>query len=216
MSVSEWIDKKLGHYQFTSHLRDRLLTARQSAVHEILSRKPFRAVMTTNYDQLIDIHWHQAGKNPFVVVPNNTGSIAAAQQALNAPRTETIPIIRIHGALNDPDTVIFFPRDYREIMFRNEAFRQFIAHTFRNFTILFIGTSFRDPNTQSLLQWIRTITDGKEAPLYAILDSRGTVFKNYVRQNFNVQFMTYPAPNNDHSALRPLLESLWDPDAPSL
>jgi hypothetical protein len=93
-------------------------------------------------------------------------------------------------------------------MFRNEPFRQFMSMLFRRFTVLFVGTSFRDPNFQSLLQWIYTFTEGKEREHYAILDGKGPVFRRYMKNNYNINFITYDAPHGDHAALRDLLESL--------
>jgi len=207
MAVSEWIDFRLGDAAFRNHLMMRLATAKSWRVHEVLSSKPFRAVITTNYDRLTEIHWERQGKNPFVVIPRSSDNIAIATQALQSADSVT-PIIRAHGALTEPSTLIFFPRSYREIMFRNEPFRQFMSMIFRQFTVLFVGTSFRDPNFQSLLQWIYTTTDGKEAEHYAILDGKGPVFKKYMKANFNIEFITYQAPNGDHSELLRLLDSL--------
>src|SRR5262249_32634396 len=59
MALSEWIDFRLGDAKFRSHMIKRLATAKSSPVHQILSSKPFRAVVTTNYDSLIEIHWQQ-------------------------------------------------------------------------------------------------------------------------------------------------------------
>jgi hypothetical protein len=207
MPIAEWIDHRLGDARFRKHLIARLATAKYSQVHEILSSKPFRAVITTNYDRLIEIHWEQKGKNPFVVIPQKPETIATASDVLDGADGMT-PIIRAHGGLNDPSSLIFFPRTYRDIMFRNEAFRQFMSMVFRRFTVLFVGMSFRDPNLQSLLQWIYTLTEGKEREQYAILDGKGQVFKNYMKKNYNLNFITYDAPGGDHSALRDLLDSI--------
>ena len=62
MSVAEWIDARLGEHKFGELMIRRLATAKFSRVHETLSSKPFRAVLTTNYDPLIEIHWHRQGK----------------------------------------------------------------------------------------------------------------------------------------------------------
>lgn len=207
MAVSEWIDFRLGNASFRQHLMNRLATAKKSRVHEILSSKPFRAVMTTNYDCLTEIYWAQQNKNPFVVIPQKPDSIAIASQALQSSNGMT-PIIRAHGALNDPSTLIFFPKSYREIMFRNDPFRQFMSMIFRQFTVLFVGTSFRDPNFQSLLQWIYTITEGNENGHFAILENKGPVFKKYMKSNYNIEFITYQASNGDHSELLQLLDSI--------
>jgi len=207
MSVAEWIDCRLGAGEFQRYMITRLANANSSKVHEILSSKPFRAVMTTNYDRLAEVYWERRGKNPFVVIPQSPANIAVASEAL-AGSAQLTPIIRAHGALNEPSSLIFSPRSYREIMFRNEPFRQFMSSIFRQFTFLFVGSSFRDPNFQSLLQWVYTITQGNEAQHYAILDNKGPVFKNYMKKNYNIDFITYSTPTGDHSELLRLLESL--------
>lgn len=207
MAVSEWINFRLGQAHFHRHLMQRLLTAKSSRVHDILSSKPFKAVLTTNYDQLPNLHWTLRGKTPIDVVPKDSGTIGRAMDAMKLGGA-TIPIIRAHGSLSDPSTLIFFPKSYRDIMFRNEEFRQFMSMVFRQFTVLFVGTSFRDPNLQSLLQWIYSATDGQENPHYAILDRVGPVFRRHMMANYNIDFITYSAPSGDHSNLRPLLESL--------
>lgn len=207
MAVSEWIEHRLGHHQFQAHMLRRLSTARYSKVHETLAPKPFKAVMTTNYDRLIEIHWEIASRNPFVVVPQSPQNIAVAREALRNASDMT-PVVRAHGSLADPSSLIFFPRTYREIMFNNEPFRLYVSTVFREFTVLFVGTSFRDPNFQSLLQWIYTITGGREGEHYAILDERGPVFKRYMKSNFNVNFITYDASAGHHAGLLPLLAAL--------
>jgi hypothetical protein len=93
-------------------------------------------------------------------------------------------------------------------MFNNDKFREFMSMVFRQFTVLFVGISFRDPNLQSLLQWVYTITQGSEREHYAILDNRGTVFKKYMKNNYNINFITYDASNGNHSELLTLLEDL--------
>ena len=93
-------------------------------------------------------------------------------------------------------------------MFRNEPFRQFMSNVFRQFTVLFVGTSFRDPNFQSLLQWIYTLTGGRESGHYAILDGKGPVFKRYMKANYNIEFITYEAPGGNHAELLELITAL--------
>jgi len=207
MSVTEWLDTNLGSHEFHQHLIGRLSTAQHSDVHEILSGKPFRAVMTTNYDRLIEEHWSKAGRNPFVVIPQDSSSITTAGMALNNPSNLT-PVIKAHGSLNNPDSLIFFPRSYRSIMYKNEPFRAFMADVFKRFTFLFVGTSFRDPNFQSLLQWIYTQQAGRSASHFAILDQRGPVFQNYMKKNFNIDLITYENRSKTHAELKHLLSAL--------
>jgi hypothetical protein len=52
-------------------------------------------------------------------------------------------------------------------------------------------------------QWIYTFTEGKEAPHYAAIDGKGSVFKNYMKKNYN-----YSVTGGDHLELPRLLELL--------
>ncbi len=65
-----------------------------------------------------------------------------------------------------------------------------------------------DLNSFLCLTWIYTFTRGKEAPHYAILDDKGSTFKNYMKKNYNIEFITHPAPGGDHSELPGLLKLL--------
>ncbi|MGB9180989.1 MAG: SIR2 family protein [Pyrinomonadaceae bacterium] len=207
MTLSEWIDNRLGRYEFVQYLQNRLGTASNSPIHEILSSKPFKAIITTNYDNLIEDYWNKSGRMPFVVIPQDTSSINSATQALQG-NLQRCPVIKAHGSWENPDTIIFGPKSYREIMFTKDVFRQFISTIFSQYTVLFVGFSFRDPNFQSVLQWIYTTTKAQIPTHYAFLENRGPVFKHYMERNYNIRIISYPAPNGDHSALAQMLTSL--------
>lgn len=207
--VTEWIEKELGPRKFAEYNRKRLGTATNSVVHDILSAKNFRAVITTNYDDLVEKYWAAKNKSPFVVFPHTSAAqIGLATDVLNDRNATQTPVIKVHGTWSQPEAVVFGPRSYREIMFANDSFRQFMAHLFTAYTILFVGFSFKDPNFQSVLQWIYTAAKGNIPTHYATLENRGRLFKNYMRQNFNIRMLTYPVPPLDHSECLKILQDL--------
>ncbi|WP_133513312.1 hypothetical protein [Candidatus Thiosymbion oneisti] len=61
LALSEWLDYKLPKKNFSDYLRNRLATADGSIIHEILSKKKFAGVITTNYDNLVERYWARAG-----------------------------------------------------------------------------------------------------------------------------------------------------------
>jgi hypothetical protein len=93
-------------------------------------------------------------------------------------------------------------------MYNNPGFRNFMAEMFTQYTVLFVGLSFRDPNLQSLLQWVRTQTNGNMPMHYGTLENRGQVFKLFMQNNHNVRLLTYPVPPDDHSKCLTILRKL--------
>lgn len=83
-----------------------------------------------------------------------------------------------------------------------------MAELFTQYTALFVGLSFKDPNLQSLLQWIYTAAGGHVPTHYATMENRGSVFKRFMLNNFRVRILTYPVPPSDHSASLEILRAL--------
>jgi SIR2-like domain len=209
LALSEWIDSELNPNKFAEFLEERLGTARNSQVHDILARHRFAAVVTTNYDALVEEYWRNAGQSPIVVTPHmSAAEIGQARRLLNSPRPDRIPIIKPHGTWERPDTLVFGPRTYRQIMFANDSFRAFMSELFTQYTVLFVGLSFKDPNLQSLLQWTYTLAGGRVPTHYATMENRGAVFKRFMLNNFRVRILTYPVPPTDHSACLDILRAL--------
>jgi SIR2-like protein len=209
LALSEWLDGNLSRNRFSQYLRRRLGTAQNSPVHDVLSTKNFAAVMTTNYDNLVEDYWGSAGKRPFVVTPHMSESeISLATDALRDTRGTRLPVIKPHGTWERPDSLVFGPRTYRQIIFDNEPFRRFMSTVLTQYTILFVGLSFKDPNLISLLQWVHTQSKGTAPIHYATMENRGQIFKRFMLENHNVRLLTYPVPPIDHSAAQSIFESL--------
>lgn len=86
LTLSEWIDSELNPIKFAEFLEQRLGTARDSQVHQILAGKRFAAVVTTNYDALAEEYWRNTGQTPIVVTPHvGAADIAQARRLLTSP-----------------------------------------------------------------------------------------------------------------------------------
>jgi formylglycine-generating enzyme required for sulfatase activity len=119
---------------------------RPTPVHGLLPSVGFSAVLTTNYDKLID-QAYPAGTRVFTQLDH------AGLALLN--REREFAIVKVHGDVDHPDTIVLGQADYRQIMFGNEAFRIFLTNTFTTQTVLFTGCSLTDPD---LLAFLDTLT----------------------------------------------------------
>lgn len=119
-----------------------------------------RAVITTNFDDLLEEQLEQA-RIPFV--PHYT--------AQRRERTSTLPILHIHGylpntaerwaKLNPEQDLIFAEDDYHQLTYTPFHWSiEELTHFMRTSTILFIGCSMRDPNVRRLLD--ATSTSGSK------------------------------------------------------
>lgn len=119
---------------------------RPVAVHRILPRIPFRAVLTTNYDTLIEGAYAAAASGR--IPPVLTQLDLAARPSLL--RRSDFFIFKVHGHLDRPDSVVLGSRDYQEILFQTPGYRQFIETLFATHTVLFIGFGGQDPDLENV------------------------------------------------------------------
>ncbi|MFN7992502.1 MAG: SUMF1/EgtB/PvdO family nonheme iron enzyme [Bryobacteraceae bacterium] len=110
--------------------------------HRLLPSLHFAAILTTNYDKLIESAF-PAG-TPFytqVDYPELAG--------LNSDRG--FAIVKVHGDVDRLDSLVLGQADYRQAMFANEFFRTFLINTFTARTVLFLGCSLTDPDILAFL-----------------------------------------------------------------
>jgi hypothetical protein len=62
-------------------------------IHEALAKLAPRAIVTTNYDNLIEIALREAGRQPIVI----TGT-----SGLMEPAEDSVPVYKIHGSIDEP------------------------------------------------------------------------------------------------------------------
>ncbi len=112
---------------------------------EQLRRIPFKAILTTNFDQ-----WLPGGptnaKTYREVLRGNQGRwwdfpLTSSDKDLQ------VPIIKLHGDANgDPENapVVLGRTDYRDRLYSEHGYTNFIRAAFAEYTVLFLGVSFTD------------------------------------------------------------------------
>ncbi len=125
-----------------------------SAAHEMLARLPWSAVMSTNYDGLLQ----RLLKEAPVYDEQDYDRLALA--ADKRPR-----LFQVHGTLERPHTLT--RADYREWEVKHPRAYSHLRQLVDEKTVLFVGYSISDPHVDELLATIRRITHGREKRLYA-------------------------------------------------
>ena len=95
----------------------RYFSPNQFQFHKTLIALPFKAILTTNYDVVLEEALKttrplSAYENSFIVNKNTAGQVHNFFLAMNAP--DELPVAHLHGKYDDPTKIILSSKDYEE------------------------------------------------------------------------------------------------------
>jgi len=115
-------------------------------LHKVLTRLPFAAFVTTNFDRLFEHAWSSVhGKAIEVRTPSD-------RSALRNPLSRGIPfLLKTHGCASQPESLVLGLKEFREAIHDNRACLLLLQSFFLRHQVLFIGHSLTDPDLLFLL-----------------------------------------------------------------
>jgi predicted phosphodiesterase len=213
--LADFCRSRMGKHDFASYLRERLSdTDRASTTHRLLSKIPFRAAVTTNFDGFLERS--RAPARVEVILPDRIerdGS-AGLEQAMS-DRT-LCPIVKLHGSYEDVDSIVLTASEFRSVIFRRPKYRDFMRRLFTESTLFFYGYSFRDPSINYLLMELMAVNEDRGRPHYALMPDVGPIAREYWWHNFNVRVISYPLWQRSHVAATAFLQNLCDATSPNV
>jgi hypothetical protein len=231
-AVVEIVRRRLGPGVYLAVLRKvlRVRTDPESgrswtAVHELVCRCAFKAVVTTNYDPgIVDARMRVrpgASATGFTTWDDELG--------LDQWRTGDVfgeaelPVLYAHGQHNRPDTIVLATTEYRRAY--AGKLPQVLARL-ADGHLVWVGFSFADQRIMAILREIAertgTWVDPGGAPRHVAImawdpDDEGNdpgTLAQRAEIDYGAQAVLYPAANGDHSGLTVLLSTLTDPRFP--
>lgn len=152
--VAQELQHSLGG-QLNSCLSDVLCSgnAKPSTAHRLLCRTGWVAVLTSNYDGLIEGAYtlESGGIVPPVFSPD------AINQALDCLRNDRFFIFKVHGDVNLPGSIVLSNRDYSRLLYLSPAYRSLLETIFATYTVLFVGFSGSDPDLDGIVDRLSAI-----------------------------------------------------------
>ncbi len=124
--------------------------AQPSALHRAILNLKQRVILTTNFDKLIDIAWSEVA-NGGTHFPTTITKIDSKIFRILKEHEENY-LLKIHGTVDDPDSLIFSRSEYIRMAFGNRDYSNFIDSLLLNYTFLFVGFSMDDPAITSLME----------------------------------------------------------------
>lgn len=148
---------------------------RPSPALKMLAALPFKIIVTTNYDRLLESALFKADKDPKTIVytplPANQ-----TEDMDDDPTIERPLLFKTHGDLNLPDSIVITDEDYINFIQRmtdKEPFNpipQTVRFRMLRWPTLFIGYSMRDYNLRLLFRILRWRIDKANIPISYSID----------------------------------------------
>ncbi len=203
LEIADHCKDRLGPGGYTSFLAERLADAGRPVpeVHRLAMRLPFAAWVTTNYDKLLERAFAETrGGLPKTLTSRDT-------EALGRLLFDSAPfILKAHGDLDKPDSLVFTSRDYRDLIHGNAAFSTAFSAILLTHSLLFVGYSLGDPDFNLLMDRQLLTFRGFVPERYAIMGGLGKVEEEYLWRVGQIRVIPYP--QGQHGFVPRFLEAL--------
>jgi hypothetical protein len=194
----------MGESEYRDFLSRTFDVGSPTELHHAIVKLPVPAVLTTNYDRLLETAFAQARS----VLPKVLTAADTTSLWKHTAKREFF-ILKIHGDIIRPETVILTARDYTQHVFGNVAFMTFLQRLVVGHSLLFIGTSLSDIYLRRVLEETTFMTRGVALPHYALLSRPGAVMAKTLKDRFNIRVVPYDQFGDTHEvALMGALQEL--------
>ncbi len=136
-------------------------TARPGTVHAEFAKLPFKQVLTTNFDFLIERAYDGIGKSYLPVLDEDL-------LPFGQPDGET-RLIKMHGDLHHPSLMVVTEDDYDKFRDDRWAMFQAVTNLLTHHSVLFIGYSIDDPDFRQIWRLVEKHFGAFRRPAYTIL-----------------------------------------------
>lgn len=194
-------------FQQAMHSVFRKPASTPTPVHLSLTEIPFVAALTSNYDTLLEsAYTKKLGNQPPVFTSAQPKDLGWAM------RGENFHIVKVHGTIDQIDSVVLGRKDYRRVMHSNPAYRRYMDMTFGSRTVLFLGFSLEDPDIQMILDHLRADFQDYSGPHYALLPTGRSpnIKQEALKRDFAVHPITYRPSASSHPEVHDFITLLRD------
>jgi len=119
-----------------------------SIEHMSLRQVNWHAILTLNYDTLLERAFHGMGARTIA-------SVISEEQAVRITARSSLPIIHLHGHIDHPSTIVLTLEDYRKYPEKHAIFLTIARQLLLQHPVLFLGFGANDPNFVAWSGWIR-------------------------------------------------------------
>lgn len=155
-----------------------------SKLHELLVITPFRWLFTTNYDNLLE--------RAFISIHNRhidsltTDDLKSLNKISNYPRV----IVKLHGDLEKPETIVLGQRRY-QVLFSSRHYNRFLEDVFSHNSVLMVGYGLNDADILLPIDRLATISKSMPHFLLSKHGDRSSIEKKRLSLDRNIHLIEY-------------------------
>jgi WD40 repeat protein len=156
-----------------------------SPAHRLLQGIPFAAVVTSNYDRLLEHTFSEYAQQGLFTTRD-------AEPLLDALSQKRPFILKLYGTIERLDSLIFAPVEYREALSSNISFSRFMDGIFASHTFFFTGLSIEA--IQDFLSGF-VFHGGNTQKHFALVAVSGSAWKaraDLLRRRYNIEVIPFP------------------------
>jgi len=153
--------------------------AKPTENHRLIANLPVQTIWTTNYDNLLESAFADAGKRVDL-------KITKENLADTLPKRDVI-IYKMHGDRQHPDDAVLTKENYEDYNVNRQLFSTSLQGDLVSKTFLFLGYSLNDPNVDYILSRIRILLGENKREHYCVMkrpaepaSKRGKAYEDHV------------------------------------
>ena len=190
-----WDDILRAEYEMIGELSD---------LQNIILNLNQRIIITSNFDLFIEKNWDHVYSNETHYLQVKNG---ISDDCFTLFRDNRNYLIKLHGSISQPETMIFSLSDYSSKAYSNWQYSTFIEMLLNSFTILFIGFSMNDHAITNILDSYAKKYP-KSRPHYAFLADYTNEINIRIMKNHRKLFVLPYSSNDKHKELVEIIEDL--------
>ncbi len=203
MIVAQELREQLGDANLTRFIADTFDpdSIVPALVHDLIVALPFRAIITTNYDNLLERAYTRVWNRQLKSITRMDVSKLAKGEIKGKF------LLKLHGDIGNPPSIVLSHRDYVALI-ADRKYLRILTDLFHDNSILMIGYSLTDIDIQLVLDLLRFSGSSVQHFLLCKKNSRNAVEKRRLLEDRNVKVLEYVDYFGLHNHIETFLQGL--------
>lgn len=163
-----------GRYLLNAHIVRQLRSVppQFSFIHMLIKELPLKAIVTTNFDNLIERALAQDPERPHRVI--------VSDEDLSYHSNRDLPVIKANGCISRPESLVLTVSDFESYATRRPVLTGYLKNLMATSTLLFLGTSLRDPALDAFnAEVLHNLTEHRRAFYLVVSNTNKYEAKNF-------------------------------------
>ncbi len=201
--VAEEIKERMSKKSFKTFFKKTFLNKEleSNSTHYAITEIPLSAIITTNYDSLIEDAYNRKTK-PDLLNHYDVDSLS------DVVSNKSFYLLKIHGDASRVNTIVLSRSDYREMLFKKNI-QHALRTVFSQNTVLFIGYSINDLDIRLIIESLRYDFENYTPKHYALMNGEkiGNIEASRWEKDYGIKILKYKA-SKGHPEIELFLKNL--------